>query len=117
MTHPPISDDAAAKLRATLGGAGGPTVSPPSTPSTPSTPSSGSVEPKWSVPALKARAREAVDPLVDRVRHELVTATEQDQAELRAEVAELKDLILRTRAEHAAELAALHEELAASRRT
>ena len=73
-------------------------------------------EPKWSAAAIKARARQAATPIIDKVRHELATAAEQEQVEVRAEVAELKELLLRTRAEHAAELAALHEELAASRR-
>lgn len=89
--------------------------------------SSGPDDPKWSVPALKAKARHAVDPLLDRMRHEVVVVAEAaaepaqaglraEQDQLRTELAELKDLVLRTRAEHAAELAALHEELAASHR-
>lgn len=113
MTHPASDDDAAGPTRATQ--TRGPLLEPV-TSSEPSAPAVRPADTKWSVPALKAKARQAVDPLVDKMRHELAAGAEQEQRELRAEVAELRDLVLRTRAEHGAELAALQEELAASRR-
>lgn len=61
---------------------------------------------------LKAKARKLAEPAVARVRQELVRAAADDQAGLRAEVAELRAELARQRAEHAAEIAAIHEELA-----
>jgi hypothetical protein len=114
MTHPAITDQAAATLKASLKGEPAPVPAAALVPAAPPAPQPG--DGKWSAATLKARARQAATPIIDKVRHELATAAEQEQAELRAEVAELKDLIVRTRSEHAAELAALHEELAAVRR-
>jgi hypothetical protein len=114
MTHPAITDEAAATLKASLASE---SDSKPASPPVPMVSrAADAADARWSAASLKARARQAATPIIDKVRHELATAAEQEQAELRAEVAELKELVLRTRAEHAAELAALHEELAASRR-
>lgn len=60
----------------------------------------------------EGRGAKAAVPVVARLRQELVTASAGDQADVRAQVAELREELARTRAEHAAELAALHEELA-----
>ena len=61
---------------------------------------------------IKARARRLAAPVVAKARQEVVRATADDQAVLRAELAELRAELARQRAEHAAEIAALHEELA-----
>lgn len=62
-------------------------------------------------PTLKARAKRLAAPVVARAREEVVKATAGDLVALRAEVAELRADLVRQRAEHQAELAALHEEL------
>ena len=62
---------------------------------------------------IKAKARRLAAPVVAKAREEIVRAAADDQVTLRAEVAELRDELTRQRAEHAAEIAALHEELAA----
>lgn len=64
----------------------------------------------------KGLARRAAAPAVARLRSELAGVTAQDQDELRSEVASLRRELSRVRAEHAAEVAALHEEVAARRR-
>jgi hypothetical protein len=61
----------------------------------------------------KQRAQQLVAPLRARVREEIARAASDDVAALRAEVAELRSELERQRAEHAAALAALQEELAA----
>ena len=62
---------------------------------------------------IKAKARRLAAPVVAKAREEIVRAAADDQVTLRAEVAELRDELRRQRAEHAAEIAALHEELSA----
>lgn len=62
---------------------------------------------------IKAKAKRLAAPVVNKARQEIVRAAADDQATLRAEVAELRAELSRQRAEHAAEIAALHEELAA----
>jgi hypothetical protein len=54
-----------------------------------------------------------VEPLRERVRHEIARAASDDVAALRAEVVELRAELERQRADLAAAVAALHEELAA----
>lgn len=73
------------------------------------TPDPTAVEPA----GFKAKARKLAEPAVARVRQELVRAAADDQAGVRAELAELRAELARQRGEHAAEIAALHEELAA----
>ena len=62
---------------------------------------------------IKARARRLAAPVVAKARQEVVRATADDQLNLRAELADLRAELARGSApEHAAEIAALHEELA-----
>lgn len=61
---------------------------------------------------LKAKARRMAAPVVAKARQEIVRAAADDQANLRAEVAELRAELTRQRAEHAAAMAAINEELA-----
>ena len=65
--------------------------------------------------SLAGRARQATRrlaaPLVDRARAELARAAAHENAALRAEVADVRAELVRTRTTQAAELAALHEEL------
>ena len=91
MTHPAIDDTAAARLR----------------------PNRPTEEPKTT--GLKASARKAAGPMIARLRQELDRAGAEDLAALRAEVAALREEVARLKAEHAADLAALHEELASTR--
>lgn len=67
-------------------------------------------------PAAPGRARglvaRAVAPLRSRVRDAIATAAAQGQADLRAEVDRLQRDLEQARADHAAALAVLHEELA-----
>ena len=112
MTHPAIDEAAAARLRDQVAAPGSAIVhvEPSDGPTSPGP------EPKpRSIDRLKAKARRAAVPVVARVRQELDRAGAQDLAELRAEVASLREELVRTRAEQAAELAAIHEELASVR--
>ena len=61
---------------------------------------------------LKAKARKLAEPVLARARTEMARAANDDVAALRAEVVELREELERQRAEHAAAIAALHEELA-----
>lgn len=104
-THPAIDGAAVARLRRQLGRpdaiAGVPAASLALAPAGP--------------PTLADRARalgaRAAAPLVARARQELARAAEHEQAALHAELASLRTELDRTRTTHAAELAALHEQL------
>jgi F0F1-type ATP synthase membrane subunit b/b' len=61
---------------------------------------------------LKAKARRVAAPVMAKARQEIVRAAADDQQALRAEVAELRTDLARQAASHAAEIAALREEVA-----
>lgn len=61
---------------------------------------------------LKAKARRVAAPVVAKARQEIVRAAADDQQALRAEVAALRMELTRQAASHAAEIAALREEVA-----
>lgn len=61
---------------------------------------------------LKARARRLAAPVVAKAREEMVRAAADDRDAVRAELAELRVELARQRAEHAAAIAALNEEIA-----
>lgn len=63
----------------------------------------------------KAKARAAAAPVVARAREEVVRATASDVVALRGELAEVREELERQRAEHAAAIAALQEELSGLR--
>ena len=115
MTHPAIDEAAAARLRASLAdattgstGRTEPSEAPPAPEAPPTLVAS-------SVAKAKELARRAAAPAIARLRQEMATVAAQDTSDLHAEVAALRDELARTCAEHDAELAALHEEVAAAR--
>jgi len=63
----------------------------------------------------KAKAKKLAAPVVDRARHEMMRVAGTEIEALRTEIAQLRDELDRQRAEHSAAIAALSEELAASR--
>ena len=113
MSHPAIDEHEVERLRREA--AGEPEATTTDAPTATSGGAATAAKPPWSVARVKDAARKAAVPVVARLRQELVTASAGDQADVRAQVAELREELARTRSEHAAELAALHEELAATR--
>ena len=103
MTHPAIDEHAVAALRDATDEPGTSIVlrQPEPTPPKPS-----------PLARIKASARKAAVPVIARLRQELDRAGAEDLAGLRAEVASLREELARAKADHAADLAALHEELA-----
>lgn len=98
MTPAPISDEDVARLKAALA------------PATPPAPQRVGARVKQAV-------RRAAVPLVARARRELLVASAGDDGDLRRQIADLRGELARTRADHGAEIAALHEELADRSRT
>lgn len=103
MTHPAIDIEAVARLRRHLGRP---------------EPLLTAIEPVIVVPGparfsdrARAVAGRLAAPVVERARLELARAVEREQAALHAELHELRADLDRTRTAHAAELAALHEQL------
>lgn len=106
MTHPAIDVTALGRLRRHLG------LAEPAPAASAATEGSATASQPTSVGGrARAVARRLASPLVERARAELALAAEREQAALHAEVAELRQELVRTRTAHAAELAALHEEL------
>ncbi|QXC62816.1 hypothetical protein KSP35_08575 [Aquihabitans sp. G128] len=103
LTHPAIDADAVARLRRHLGRPE--PVGPPSALVPIATP------PATLGDRARALAGRVAAPLVERARQELARAAEHEQAALHAELHALRAELDRTRTTHAAELAALHEQL------
>ena len=103
LTHPAIDMNALGRLRQHLG-----LREPVDTAETSSPVAQGRLT---GADHARSLARRIAAPMLVRVRAELALAAARQQAVLQAEVDELRRELVRTRTAHAAELAALHEEL------
>jgi hypothetical protein len=103
VTHPAIDIDAVARLRRQLGRP---------EPQLRAVEAADTVAP---LPTLGGRARAVAArlaaPVVACARQELARAAAHEQAELRADLRDLRAELDRTRTAHAAQLAALHEQV------
>lgn len=103
LTHPAIDMNALGRLRQHLGLREPVDAAETSSPVAP--------RPLTAADHARSLGRRLAAPVVVRVRAELALAAAGQQAVLQAEVNELRRELVRTRTAHAAELAALHEEL------
>ena len=125
MNHPAIDPEAVSRLKRRLDRSSPAEALPADT--TTSTASTGPAETRGSLDkpgiagagagasaSAKAKAvavaRRVTVPLVARVRHELDRAVARELEALRTEIDQLRREVARTRAEHAAAIAALQEE-------
>ncbi|CAN5640046.1 hypothetical protein BH10ACT1_BH10ACT1_38200 [soil metagenome] len=104
LTHPAIDAEAVARLRRQLGRADQPSAA--TVPTAPAVPG-----PRSLTDRARAVATRAAAPVIERARQELARAAEREQASVHAEIDQLRAELDRTRTTHAAELAALHEQL------
>ena len=108
MTHPAIDPDSVDELRSRLGTPEPETdLAPVPAPGVGAAPGGAAM---WKQRA-KDRSRQVLAPVVARARLELARAAATEQEDLRREVSALRDEITRVRSDHAAELAALHEQI------
>lgn len=110
MTSFSLDPAAVDRLRA---GTGAPAPSVPDAAPEPSAsePIAGWFEGDTVSARAKSFARRVLAPAERRMQHEVARAVERHDTELQAQVDQLRAELIRTRTAHAAELAALHEQL------